>query len=173
MTNGRTRRVLCAAALLGTMLATPVIGNDEGQKKGGTGGTPGFSGTWTLDPLKSDQAGGRRGGGGGGGGEIFTLEQSGDDIVIRRGPQVIRYKLDGSESVNSVAGPGGSITMRSKARWDGSDLVIETVRDQPGGTVTSKEVRSLSADGKEMTVETTSSTPLGERTSKRIYNKGQ
>ena len=44
---------------------------------------------------------------GGGGGEIFTLEQSGDDIVIRRGPQVIRYKLDGSESVDGVAGPGG------------------------------------------------------------------
>ena len=72
MTNGRTRRLLCAAALLGTMLATPVIGNDEGQK-GGTGGTPGFSGTWTLDPLKSDQAGGRRGGGGGRRGRNFHL----------------------------------------------------------------------------------------------------
>ena len=123
-----------------------------------------LSGTWTLDAARSDAPMGRggRGGRGGAAGPI-ELKQTATTITI--GPAT--YKLDGSESVNE--GRGGAAT--SKAHWDGMKLVIETTRDMQGMTITSKEVRSLSADGKEMTVETAISTPQGDRNQKQVFTK--
>jgi len=66
-------------------------------------------------------------------------------------------------------GRGGEV--KSKARWDGAKLVIETTRDFQGTPITSKEVRSLSADGKDMIVETSISTPQGDRNTKQTYTK--
>jgi hypothetical protein len=129
---------------------------------------PNFSGTWTLDAAKSDPpaarggggggapgggggGGGRAGGGGGGGGRggggPVTITQTATDITI--GMQA--YKLDGSEA--TIEGRGGS--QKVKAAWEGATLAITTVRDVQGTTITSKAVRSLSADGMEMTVVTT------------------
>jgi hypothetical protein len=122
-----------------------------------------MSGTWTLDASKSDAPMGRGGRGGGRGGGPVEIRQTADSITI--GPAT--YKLDGSESVNE--GRGGQ--MKSKAHWDGVKLVIETTRDMQGMSITSKEVRSLSADGKEMTVETNFSTPQGDRATKQVYTK--
>jgi hypothetical protein len=123
-----------------------------------------FSGTWTLDTSKSDAPVGRGGRGGGGGGGPVTIKQTASDIVIGNAT----YKLDGSESVNE--GRGGQA--KSKAHWDGMKLVIETARDFQGMSITSKEVRSLSADGKEMTVETAFQTPQGDRNQKQVFTKG-
>lgn len=120
-----------------------------------------LSGTWTLDASKSDAPMGR-GGRGGPAGPI-EIKQTATTITI--GPAT--YKLDGSESVNE--GRGGQ--MKSKAHWDGAKLVIETTRDMQGMTMTSKEVRSLSADGKEMTVEIAISTPQGDRNQKQVFTK--
>ena len=117
---------------------------------------PDFSGTWTMDAAKSDPAPQGRGGGGGGGSQ--TIKQTAAELSVqtqgRQGPQTMTYKLDGSESSNEQMGRGGAVTVKSKAKWDGSKLVIESTRDMGGQSVTTTETRSLSADGKEMTVET-------------------
>jgi hypothetical protein len=124
-----------------------------------------FSGTWTLDAARSDAPMGRGGAGGGGRGPAgpLVIKQTAAEIVI--GPAT--YKLDGSPSVNE--GRGGQVT--STAKWDGAKLVIETTRDIQGMTITTKEVRSLSADGKDMTVETAISTPQGDQNRKQVYTK--
>ena len=97
---------------------------------------PDFSGTWTVNAEKSDPPPQGRGGGGGGrgpGGPI-TIKQTATELSIttegRRGPQTLTYKLDGTESSNP--GRGGSMTVKSKAKWDGSTLVIETTQDMGG-----------------------------------------
>ena len=135
---------------------------------------PNFSGTWTLDASKSDPApargggggggGGARGGGGGGGGRggggPVTITQTATDITI--GPTT--YKLDGTEV--TIEGRGGP--QKAKATWEGNNLVITTTADFNGQSITTKAVRSLSADGKEMTV--TNETPQGSR--KQVYTNG-
>jgi hypothetical protein len=123
-----------------------------------------FSGTWTLDAARSDAPMGRGGAGGGRGpAGPLVIKQTATEIVI--GPAT--YKLDGSESINE--GRGGAA--KSKAKWDGAKLVIETSRDIQGMSITTKEVRSLSADGKDMTVETAVSTPQGDVNHKQVYTK--
>jgi len=139
---------------------------------------PDFSGTWTLDQAKSDpppQRGGGGGGGGrgmGGGAASLTIKQTANELSItsegRGGPQTRTYKLDGSESTNEVTMRGGAMTIKSKAKWDGSKLVIENTMDMGNGPMTTTETRSLSTDGKEMTVET----KAGENTRKTVYTKG-
>lgn len=136
---------------------------------------PDFSGTWTMDAAKSDPPPQGRGGGGGMGGGSITIKQTGTDLVVtsegRQGPQTMTYKLDGSPSSNEVMGRGGAQTVKSTAKWEGSNLVIETTRDFNGMSITTKEVRSLGADGKEMTVESTTQTPQGEMKRKVVYTK--
>jgi hypothetical protein len=137
---------------------------------------PDFSGTWTMDAAKSDPPPQGRGGGGGGmGGGSITIKQTGTDLVVtsegRQGPQTMTYKLDGSPSSNEVMGRGGAQTVKSTAKWDGSSLLIETTRDFNGMSITTKEVRTLSADGKQMTVESTTQTPQGEMKRKVVYTK--
>jgi hypothetical protein len=121
-----------------------------------------FSGTWTLDAAKSDAPGGR-GGRGGAQGPV-TIKQTPTEIAIGDAT----YKLDGSESVNQMAGRGGTTEAKSKAHWDGAKLVIETEREMRGNAVTITETRSLSADGKEMTVETS----FNGNSRKTVYTKG-
>jgi hypothetical protein len=66
------------------------------------------------------------------------------------------YKLDGSESKNSVMGRGGQPTeTSSKAMWDGAKLKITTA-GQNGDTV-----QVLSMDGANLSVETTAPGPQG------------
>src|SRR6185503_21377973 len=118
-------------------------------------GKPDFSGTWTLDTAKSDPP--PQGRGGGGGAATLTIKQTGTELAVtsegRQGPQTMTYKLDGSPSSNEVMGRGGAQTVKSTAKWEGATLVIETTRDIQGMSITTKEVRSLSADGKVMTIE--------------------
>ncbi len=137
---------------------------------------PDFAGTWTLDAAKSDPPPQGRGGGGGMGGGSVTIKQTGTDLTItsegRGGPQTMTYKLDGSESSNEVMGRGGAQTVKSKVKWDGTSLVIDTTRDIQGMTITTHEVRRLENGGKEMVVESTTQTPQGELKRKVVYTKG-
>ena len=134
---------------------------------------PDFSGTWTLDTAKSDPA--PQGRGGGGGAATLTIKQTATELAItsegRQGPQTLTYKLDGSESTNQMMGRGGATTVKSTAKWDGSNLVIDTTRDIQGMSITTKEVRRLDNGGKEMLVETTAQTPNGEQKRKVVYTK--
>jgi len=131
-------------------------------------GKPSFAGTWTLDAAKSDPAPAGRGGGGGGGGGRGggggaagpqTITQTATEITIGTST----YKLDGSEV--TIEGRGGP--QKAKAMWEGNNLVITTNVEFNGQAITTKAVRSLSADGKEMTV--TTETPQGSR--KQVFTK--
>jgi hypothetical protein len=147
-----------------------------------------FSGTWELDPAKSDapqtRGGGPGGGpGGGGGGQraaTLTIKQTDNEFVVTRttprGDMESKYTLDGKENSNPMPfGRGGQSTMKSKSKWSKDTLVIDgsgTV-STPNGEfdISIKTEYSLSADGKVLTITTTRSTPQGDNTSKQVYNK--
>jgi len=144
---------------------------------------PNFSGTWTLNAEKSDPPPQRGGGGGGGGGGgrgpagPITIKQTANELSLtsegRQGPQTLTYKLDGTESSNEMMGRGGATTVKSKAKWDGSTLVIETTRDMGGTPVTTVEKRRLDNDGKSMIIEQESTGgPNGPTKRKTVYDKG-
>jgi hypothetical protein len=159
--------VLSLAAL--TVLATTV----------GAQAKPDFSGTWKRNAEKSDPMGGGMGGGGGGGAgaamatATTVITQTADKLTleIKMGEmsRSLAYTLDGKESVNPGMRGG---EMKSIAKWDGANLVIESTAVMGERTINSKEVRSLSADGKTMTVTTTRPGQDGtERTTKAVYDK--
>jgi hypothetical protein len=141
---------------------------------------PDFSGTWTLDLSKSEM-GGPAGAGPGGRAQgfpadaKFVVKQTAGELIIDQqvggSSNVTTYKLDGTESVNTGM-RGGQV--KSKARWDGDKLVIESTQTMTGGggevTIDSKEIRSLAPDGT-MMVERTTTTPRGVRRQKLIFKK--
>jgi RNA recognition motif-containing protein len=98
--------------------------------------------------------GGRGGGGGGAGcacGMECTIAQDATSLTLTRtgpaGEIKAVFKLDGSESKNSVA--MGQMTMDavSKATWEGNKLVVTTTADMGGQAMTSKATLSLDATG--------------------------
>jgi hypothetical protein len=153
------RRGIALALLAALAIPFPAAGQ----------GKPDFSGTWTLDAARSETPPGRGGRGGGGRGAAgpVTIKQSAAEITIG----MLTYKLDGSESINQVQGRGGMQEVKSRAKWDGANLVIESTREVQGFSLTTKELRTLGAGGKEMTVQTTLSTPQGDQSFKQIYTK--
>jgi hypothetical protein len=155
-----------------------------------------FSGTWVLDPAKSDAqqmgrggaggaggpgggpgggaggGGGRNGGGGGGAAQEMTITMSSTEMTISRaatgGTNETKYALDGKE--NKITQQNGEL--KYKAIWDGGTLTISGSRtSQRGGERPMKEAYSLSADGKVLTVASTRSGQQGETINKRVYNK--
>jgi hypothetical protein len=107
---------------------------------------PDFSGTWKLDPARSQSAVQNE--------PITTMTEViaqtpttiTVDITRPDGHVVHTYKLDASDAT-PLPGVG-------KAHWDGAILVTEAVGDVNGQTVTTKVVRQLNEIG-EMIVETT------------------
>jgi hypothetical protein len=160
-------RFLSTAALLATFAVSPALAQAKCD----------FSGAWKMNLEKSDPMGG---GGGGGGGmmqnAVTTITQTATELVIAvkmgENGRTMTYKLDGTESVNPGMRGGES---KSKVKWDGDALVIETVHNVSGPNgdmqVMAKEVRTLSADGKTMTVVSTRQSPNGETTRKTVYDK--
>ena len=134
---------------------------------------PDFSGTWTLDPASAPAAGG--GGGGGGGRGVLgngpaTVKQTAEALTIERtmgdATVTLTYKLDGTESRNTMIGRGGeSVDSVSTARWDGPKLTIVTKQEMGGQVTESTQVWTV--DGSTLTVETTNA----RGTQKRVYKK--
>lgn len=107
-----------------------------------------FAGKWTRDAAPAGAAGGGAPGGAGGGGGRggfggggrggwgmeCTITQDANTLTVEYmgggqnpAPVKMTYKLDGSESHNSVMGRGGAATDQvSKASWDGANLKIVT-----------------------------------------------
>ena len=125
---------------------------------------PDFSGKWTMDPASAPAPpgggggggrGGGRGGGGGGFGQEFTAKQDAGTLTITRsqGDNTVTttYKLDGSESKNTVQGRGGAQEQVSKAMWDGAKLVITTQLNFGGNAIEQKQ--TLSMEGGNLVVE--------------------
>ena len=148
---------------------------------------PDFSGQWTLDPASAPAPaggagggggrGGRGGGGGAGFGQAFTAAQTADALTITRmqGDQTVTltYKLDGSESTNSVPGRGGAPQDQvSKAAWEGSKLAITTTLNFGGNSIEQKRV--LSMEGSDLVIEQTNPGRDGgaPTTVRLVYKKG-
>ena len=76
------------------------------------------------------------------------------------------YKLDGSESKNTMMGRGGnSVESVSTAKWDGPSLVITTKMDMGNGPQESTQKWTVS--GSTLTIETTNA----RGTQKMVYKK--
>ena len=136
-------------------------------------GTIDFSGTWVLDPEKSD-IGFQRAGAGNLPMQTITLviKQTGTTLSIERKTanqvESAVLKLDGTESTNKA--PSGK-DIRSTSEWIGSTLVTKSTMLMGEMSVQMTDVRSLSADGKVMTIQVTRQTPHGETKQTLIYNK--
>ncbi len=131
---------------------------------------PDFSGTWTLDPASAPAAGGGGGGGGALGSGPATVKQTADALTIERtmgdAKVILTYKLDGTESRNTMMGRGGqSADSVSTAKWDGPKLTIVTKQEMGGEVTESTQVWTV--DGSTLTVETTNA----RGTQKRVYKK--
>jgi hypothetical protein len=129
---------------------------------------PDFSGTWALDAEASGTAGGGGGGRGGGGGlgNGGTVKQTATDLSVERmmgdNKVTLSYKLDGTESKNTMMGRGGSpMESVSTAKWDGGKLVITSKVGENESTQT------WSLAGNVLTIETVSA----RGTQKRVYKK--
>jgi hypothetical protein len=144
-----------------------------------------FAGTWNMvvDPAQQQAAGGGGGGGGRGGrgggggfGPTFSIAQDAASLTITqtRGENTITsvYKLDGSESKNTVQGRGGPQEQVSVAKWEGANLVITTKQQMGENTVEIKRTLSVGADGT-LSIETSRPGQDGNpMTSKVTYKKG-
>ena len=122
---------------------------------------PDFSGTWTLDEAASGGGGGRGGVLGNGG----SVKQTADTLTVERmaGENKITatYKLDGSESKNTMMGRGGQMETVSTVKFDGAKMTITS----KAGENESTQVWSLAGDV--LTIETTNA----RGTQKRVYKK--
>jgi hypothetical protein len=130
---------------------------------------PDFSGTWTVDPASAPAAGGGGGGSALGNGPA-TVKQTADALTIDRtmgdAKVTLTYKLDGTDSRNTMTGRGGEqIDSLSTAKWDGPRLTIVT-KQETGGQVT-ESTQVWTVEGSTLTVETTNA----RGTQKRVYKK--
>jgi hypothetical protein len=108
---------------------------------------PNFAGKWTLVPDATAPAGGGRGGLG----QTATITQDANTLTITRTTQVgemtSTYKLDGTESKNTLNFQGNSIDQISIAKWDAGMLKIKTTMNMQGQAVETSLVLSLDASG--------------------------
>jgi hypothetical protein len=143
---------------------------------------PDFSGKWALDPASAPAGGGGGGGGRGGGrgggagfGQEFTATQDASTLTISReqGGQAVTasYKLDGSESKNTVTGRNGAQEQVSKTMWMGNKLMITTTLNFGGNTV--EQSRTLSLEGGNLVIEQSQPGRDGgaPQTQKVVYKK--
>ena len=107
--------------------------------------------------------GGGRGGGRGGGGQAFcgqecTITQDATTLTVTRttpgGEQKAVYKLDGSESKNTLNFNGTAIDQLSKTKVEDGKLTISTTMNFDGNAVQMSTVMSLDPAGN-LIIETT------------------
>jgi hypothetical protein len=127
--------------------------------------TPNFSGTWKMDPSRSESAAQKDPVGP----ITLVISQTPTDVTIETarldGSSAVTFKFDGSE----VKIPGGT----AKTHWEGPILVTEFERHVNGQAVTSKEARSLAANGNEMLIEMTLAVQHGYTSATPTYNRGR
>jgi hypothetical protein len=131
--------MICALAVSGLIAQAP----------------PNFAGKWTVVPDANAPTGGGRGMAGLGQGA--TITQDANTLTITRttamGEFTSNYKLDGSESKNTVTIQGNSFDQVSIAKWDAGKLKITTTMNIQGQSVETTTVYSL--EGGNLVVETT------------------
>lgn len=135
--------------------------------------SPDFSGTWVLDPAKSQvvATAGFTGLISAGAPSTLHITQPANGAVVVESQvneaHVRIYKPGGQTS--TPAGQGGTVTMTTK--WEGRALVSEGAMKAPNGDTTAvREVLSVSADGKVLTVQITT-TAAAQAASALVYSK--
>ena len=141
---------------------------------------PSFAGKWTLVPDPNAAATGAGAGGRGGLsglGTSPTIEMDATTLTLTRtntqGAEIKSvYKLDGTDSKNTLAMGNNSIETTSKATWDANKLVIKTTIPIQTMTVESTMALSLDASG-QLIVESTNMGRGGAAptTTKATYKK--
>jgi hypothetical protein len=114
--------------------------------------TPNFAGKWTLVPDPAAT------GGFGGLGQEATITQDAATLTIKRTTQMGEfttvYKLDGSESKNTLNFQGNAIEQLSKTKWDGGTLHVDTTMSFDGNPVQVTMALSLDPAGNLQVVST-------------------
>jgi hypothetical protein len=135
------------------MLAATVAAIPFGRGTIAARAHPDFTGTWTLDPAKSE-------------GPMVptsaTLKVTQDEksMKVERTTTAMgmtrtgtaTYALDGSPSKNTVSANGQSVDFNSTAEWSENVLVIKTTADFGGGAFSGTERYSLSDDKKTLVI---------------------
>ena len=113
--------------------------------------TPNFTGKWAVVPDPAAQ-------GPGGLGQSAVIKQDATTLTITRttqmGEMTSVYKLDGSESKNTLNFQGNAIDQLSKVKWDGGTLKIDTTMSFDGNPVNVTMAMSLDASGNLVVVST-------------------
>jgi hypothetical protein len=117
-----------------------------------------LSGTWITDPARSESAHQATPVGP----ITLVISQTPKEIIIETrtdakdkssvANEKLTYRLDGSE--NTMVGASGESVV-CKARWDGLDLIADTVRNLNDSTVTTHWVLRISETGNEITIRKT------------------
>ncbi len=131
---------------------------------------PNFSGDWTLVPAKSDFG-------------MMPAPSSASQKITHNDPQLkvvntqtgeqgtmtmeSSYTTDGKECVNT----GRFGERKSKLKWDGAALVIDSTMDVQGNAITITNRWTLSDDGKTLTTNMHFASPMGEGDAKMVYEK--
>jgi hypothetical protein len=114
--------------------------------------TPNFTGKWALVPDPAAQ------GPGGGLGQTAVIKQDAATLIVTRTTQMgeftTTYKLDGSESKNTLNFQGNAIEQLSKTKWEGGTLHVDTSMNFDGNPVQVTMALSLDAAGNLVVVST-------------------
>lgn len=131
---------------------------------------PNFAGVWVSVPDPASP----------GPETQVVIEHTAAELVREQpspaGPYKLRYKLDGSETTNTIPGRGAAATAKSVAAWDGNKLVIKTniPRGMPPQvrTIRYREVLSIDAEGR-LVIEQSASLDDGgpAETRRMVYRK--
>jgi hypothetical protein len=131
---------------------------------------PNFSGTWKLNTGQSDFG-------------AMPAPDSRTDKIAHADPDLtdsmtqsgqngevtaeLKYSTDGKETTNSVRGN----QVKSTAKWEGDELVIDGKAAFNGADVTLKDRWSLSGDGKTLTIQRHVNSAMGETDQKIVLEK--
>ena len=135
--------------------------------------TPNFAGKWTVIPDPSGA------GGPGALGASAVIKQDAASMTVTRttsmGEFTSTYKLDGSESKNTLNFQGNAIEQVSKTKWDGGTLRIDTSMSFNGNPVQLTLSLSLDASGNLVAVSTRPDFQGGSApiTTKTTYKKAE
>ena len=156
------RRATTAMVMMAIVVTTVVLAQAP----------PNFAGKWTLVPDPNAPAGG------GMAAQAIAITQDANTITLTRTTQMgeftATYKLDGTESKNTVTVQGNSIEQLSTAKWDGGKLKIDTTMNFQGQPVQVSTALSLDPSGN-LLVESTRPDFQGGGapiTTKTTYKKG-
>jgi hypothetical protein len=146
------------------------------QAEGWSQAKPDFSGTWTLNSTDPPKYAGGPGGWGAPVTKVVIKQTAAELSVV--GPGIgdglnLVYKLDGSDTITEAEGTSATgvkalVKWRTRARWDGSNLILYT-----WNTALNQERDVLSLSGNMLTViRDTESPPPNPPTARLVYIKG-